>query len=202
MNLYLKEPTIKDKEEIIKMCKEFENSDDEYKFEGTSNIKYVLSDSYKKYLERCEADKNIESINPNWSNATNYLLVDENNHIYGCSQFRHHILGELVNVGGNFAYAIRPSERGKGYGTIQLKLLIEKAKEFGLEKVLVTCRENNIGSKKTMEKFIGEADTLVPSIHDGIMEYRYWINVDESIEKNQDKYEPFICNINEKKRVI
>ena len=53
-----------------------------------------------------------------------------------------------------------------------------------------------------MEKFIGEADTLVPSIHDGIMEYRYWINVDESIEKNQDKYEPFICNINEKKRVI
>ena len=85
------------------MCKEFENSDDEYKFEGTSNIKYVLSYSYKKYLERCEADKNIESINPNWSNATNYLLVDENNHIYGCSQFRHHILGELVNVGGNFA---------------------------------------------------------------------------------------------------
>ena len=118
-----------------------------------------IQDEVAKWIARQEE---IESINPNWSNATNYLLVDENNHIYGCSQFRHHILGELVNVGGNFAYAIRPSERGKGYGTIQLKLLIEKAKEFGLEKVLVTCRENNIGSKKTMEKFIGEADTLVP----------------------------------------
>ncbi len=85
MNLYLKEPTIKDKEEVIKMCKEFENSDDEYKFEGTSNVKYVLSDSYEKYLEKCEADKNIERVNPNLANATKYLLVDENNYIYGCS---------------------------------------------------------------------------------------------------------------------
>lgn len=180
MILYLKEPTLEDKEQVIKMCNEFESSDDEYKFEGTSNIKYVLNDSYEKYLEKCEADKNIESINPAWSNAVNYLLVDANNHIYGCSQFRYHILGELINVGGNFVYAIRPSERGKGYGTIQLKLLIEKAKEIGLEKVLVTCRENNIGSRKTMEKFIGKSDTLVPSIHDGIMEYRYWIDINKN----------------------
>ncbi len=177
MKLFLKEPTLKDKKEVIKMCIEFENSDDEYKFEGTSNIKYVLIDGYETYLEKCEMDKDIENINPNWSNATNYLLVDENNYIYGCSQFRYHILGNLINIGGNIAYAIRPSERKKGYGTIQLKLLLEKAKELGLEKVLITCRENNVGSKKTMEKFIGEADTLVPSMKDNIMEYRYWIKL-------------------------
>lgn len=28
-----------------------------------------------------------------------------------------------------------------------------------------------------MEKFKGKVDTLVPKIHDGIMEYRYWIDV-------------------------
>lgn len=127
--LCLREPTLEDKEEVIKMCTEFNDSNDLYKFEGTSNMRYVLSDSYEKYLEKCIQDKNIEEINPSWSNASNYLLVDDNNYIYGCSQFRHHILGDLINVGGNFAYAIRPSERGKGYGTIQLKLLIEKAKE-------------------------------------------------------------------------
>ena len=124
-NLYLKEPTIEDKDNVIEMCKEFENSNDDYKFEGTSNIRYVLENSYEKYLFKCEKDKNIESINSNWSNATNYLLVDENNKIYGYSQFRHHIKGNLISVGGNFAYAIRPSERGKGYGALQVKLLIE-----------------------------------------------------------------------------
>lgn len=180
MRMYLKEPTLEDKDAVIEMCKEFENSNDEYKFEGTSNIKCVLSDSYEKYLQKCIQDKTIEDTNPNWSNATNYLLVDENNHIYGCSQFRHHILGELINVGGNFAYAIRPSERKKGYGFIQLKLLIEKAKAFGLDKVLVTCRENNIASKKTMEKFIGKSDTLVKSIYPNVMEYRYWIDINKN----------------------
>ena len=175
--LYLKEPTIEDKDNVIQMCKEFDSCNDDYKFEGTSNIRYVLENSYEKYLFKCEEDKNIESINSNWSNATNYLLVDENNNIYGCSQFRHHIKGNLVNVGGNFAYAIRPSERGKGYGTLQLKLLIEKAKNYGLNKVLITCRDNNIASKKTMQKFKGTPDTLVKSIYPDIMEYRYWINI-------------------------
>ena len=36
--------------------------------------------------------------------------------------------------------------------------------------------------KKTMEKFIGKADTLVPSMHEGIMEYRYWIDVNKNLK--------------------
>ena len=62
---------------------------------------------------------------------------------------RHNLKGELINIGGNIGYAIRPSERRKGYATIQLQLLLEKAKELGLEKVLVTCRDNNVGSRTT-----------------------------------------------------
>lgn len=182
MNLYLKEPTIEDKQEVIKMCKEIKNSDDEFKFDGTSHIRYVLSDSYETYLEKCAIDKNIEEVNPNWSNATNYLLVDDNNHVYGCSQLRYKLKGNLINVGGHAAYAIRPSERGKGYGTIQLRLLLEKINEFGIEKALITCRENNIASKKTMEKFIGESDSLVESVYPGFMEYRYWIDVKKNIK--------------------
>lgn len=56
--------------------------------------------------------------------------------------------------------------------------------EMGIEKALITCRENNIGSKKTMEKFIGRSDTLVPSMYEGIMEYRYWIDVKKSLKKD------------------
>lgn len=179
MNIYLREPKLTDKEEVIKMCLEIENSSDEYKFEGTSNLRKVLEESYESYLEKCIQDKNIEDINPDWSNATNYLLVDDNNHIYGCSQLRHHIKGQLINIGGNIAYAIRPSERGKGYGVLQLKLLLEKAKELGLDKALLTCRENNIGSKKTIEKCLGVADYKVPSRFPNIMELRYWIELEK-----------------------
>lgn len=48
---------------------------------------------------------------------------------------------------------------------------------MGIKKALITCRENNIGSMKTMNKFIGETDSLVPSMREGTMEYRYWVDV-------------------------
>lgn len=90
----------------------------------------------------------------------------------------------MFEIGGHVGYAIRPSERKKGYAKIQLGLLLEKMDEMGIEKALITCRENNIGSKKTMEKFIGRSDTLVKSMYEGIMEYRYWIDVKKSLKKD------------------
>ena len=56
-----------------------------------------------------------------------------------------------------------------------MQLLLEKANELGIDKVLVTCRDNNIGSKKTIEKCLGEPDKSVPSRYPNIMELRYWI---------------------------
>ena len=86
-----------------------------------------------------------------------------------------------MEVGGHIGYGIRPSERKKGYATLQLKLILDKLKELNINQALITCRENNIASKKTMEKFIGKKDTLVPSNHEGIMEYRYWIDVNKNL---------------------
>ena len=54
---------------------------------------------------------------------------------------------------------------------------------MNIDRALITCRENNIGSKKTMNKFLGEADSLVPSMYEGIMEYRYWIDVKENLKE-------------------
>lgn len=179
MNLYLKEPTMNEKEEIIAMCQELEMTNAADKFEGTSNLKMVLTNGYEEWLKISELDKRIEDIKPEWSNATNYVLIDEKGHVYGFCSLRHHLKGMLVNIGGNIGYSIRPSERRKGYGTIQLKLAVEKARELGLNRVLVTCRENNLGSKKTIEKCFGEADTPVPSRTPGTLELRYWIDVEK-----------------------
>ena len=85
MNLFLREPTLEDKDEVIKMCKELETCGDEYPFEGASRLDKLLNTSYEEWLQKCEADKTIETKNPAWSNGTNYLLVDDNNHVYGFS---------------------------------------------------------------------------------------------------------------------
>jgi predicted acetyltransferase len=61
-------------------------------------------------------------------------------------------LSEKFTASGNIGYVIRPSEYGKGYGTKILQLGIEKAKELGMKEVLISCREDNIASRKIIEK--------------------------------------------------
>lgn len=181
MNLYLREIEEDDKKEIEKMALEFQEANDEYPFEGVSDLKKVINNSFEEYFNGLEISKHIDEIYPAYANQTTYVLADDSNHIYGLINLRHELKGKLMEVGGHIGYGIRPSERKKGYATLQLKLILDKLKELNINQALITCRENNIASKKTMEKFIGKKDTLVPSNHEGIMEYRYWIDVNKNL---------------------
>ena len=183
MELYLKEPTMDEKEELIKMVNEFADANDEYQFEGLGNFKKIYDSSYEEFYDGLEVNKHINQINPEWANQTSYVLIDENGHIYGAANIRHELKGKLREIGGHVGYGIRPSERGKGYATLQLKLLLEKMDKMGIDNALITCREHNIGSIKTMNKFIGTADSLIPSRYEGIMEYRYWVDVKKNIKE-------------------
>ncbi len=175
-HLLLRKPTLEDKDEVLAMVNELNICGDEYPFEGASKLDMLLEQPYEDWLERCKDDETIENIKPNYSNASNYLLVDDNNHVYGYISVRHDISkGNLINIGGNIGYVIRPSERRKGYGAKQLNLALEKAKELGLSKVLITCRENNIGSIKTIQRCNGIEDTPADSKYPGIKELRFWI---------------------------
>ena len=58
-----------------------------------------------------------------------------------CSRF-------LFNFGGHIGYSITPSERGKGYGKLQLKMGLEIAKSLGIKNCLITADVENIVSNK------------------------------------------------------
>ena len=108
--------------------------------------------------------------------ATLYFLVDEKNKICGALDIRHELNEYLEKFGGHIGYGIAPSERKKGYGKIQLKLALEKAKKIGLKKVLITCDDNNIGSAKTIEACGGiYNDTLADAEANRIK--RYFVEV-------------------------
>ena len=154
-SLYLREPVFEDKNEIINMAFEFYSSSDEYPFEGISDLKKVIEKSFETFYFDLEKNKHINDIYPDYVNQTTYVLCDQNNHIYGMINLRHNLNDNLTRVGGHVGYGIRPSERGKGYGFLQLKLLLNKLEEMKIENALLTCRENNIASKKTIEKFCG-----------------------------------------------
>lgn len=51
---------------------------------------------------------------------------------------------------GHIWYKTRPSERKKGYCSQFVKMLCERAKEFGMQEIISQCAVSNIGSNKVL----------------------------------------------------
>ena len=165
-----KEFNEQDKEQLLDMINEINEYD--ANFEGLDDIGRM--EDYNVFLKKLEKWKHQEQINFNYSPQTTFGVFD-NEKLVGGFVLRHTLKGVLINHGGNIGYLVRPSERKKGYGKILLKLALEKARDIGLEKVLVTCRNDNIGSKKVIESNGGiyENDYCDESL--GKTYRRYWI---------------------------
>lgn len=52
---------------------------------------------------------------------------------------------------GHIWYKTVPSERRKGYGSIFVKLLCERAKQMGYKELIAQCDINNYGSNKVLQ---------------------------------------------------
>ena len=102
--------------------------------------------------------------------SSTYVLI-ANNYIVGMIDIRHELNDGLLKTGGHIGYSVRPSQRLKGYASSMLKLGLEKCREFGIDKVLVTCHENNLASMKTIEKNGGVLENSIDH------HLRYWITL-------------------------
>ena len=81
---------------------------------------------------------------------TNYWLIDGDEYI-GTVQIRHRPQGRFPNIKSHIYYEIRPSKRGRGYGTEILRLALPKAKQLGLQELLITSKKTNAASRKIIE---------------------------------------------------
>lgn len=167
-----KEFTKKDKEQLLDMINEINNYDGN--FEGLNNIKKI--ENFENFLNKLEENKYQERIKPEYSPQTTFGFFI-NNKLVGGFNLRHVLKGNLINHGGHIGYLIRPSERGKGYGTKLLKIALLEAKKLGIHKVLVTCRKENIASEKVIINNNGIYENNFYEEETGKTFKRYWIKL-------------------------
>ena len=67
----------------------------------------------------------------------------------GIGKLRHRLTDALRREGGHGGYAIRPGQRGKGYGKLLLGLLAGEAGALGIGAMLLTIRNENTPSIRT-----------------------------------------------------
>lgn len=106
--------------------------------------------SYEEWLTWIEEDR-YENTCPSGSVPQQlFFLVDDTKRVLGAVSIRPHLNEELINSGGHMGGGIRPSERMKGYAKTMLSLSIPIAKSMGIDRLLITCDKDNVGSAKAI----------------------------------------------------
>lgn len=90
--------------------------------------------------------------------------------VVGFLALRHTLNAWLLEEGGHIGYAVRPSRRRQGHASRALRLALGEAAALGIDRVLVTCDDDNDGSRATIERGGG----LYEDTRNGKL--RYWID--------------------------
>lgn len=168
MDVYFRLLEPKDKEAFLKFEADW---GEEKKIPGAFNRQGKTFGEWLEYENLCH-----ENAPDGLVNAHTYFLFDETGNIVGAANIRHTLNQHLLNFGGHIGYGIAPSHRGKGYGKLQCKLALEKAKDLGLNRVLITCNDNNVASARTIEACGGVFEDKRAE-GDGGLVRRYWFNL-------------------------
>lgn len=159
------------KQEIIAYKQAFPDNDQG--IEGTSML--YFAESIEDWLADLKKFSNRETTPAEWVPASQYVLINDEGKILGMLSLRHELNADSENYGGHIGYSVAPSERRKGYGSQMLQLVLKEAKELGMEKILVTCKDTNRASAGVIEKNNGILEDKRTDPESGQMMRRYWI---------------------------
>lgn len=170
--LYLKLPSIEDKEKVWAFRQEFIDNNEEIFGDGA----LLKRESYEEWLNVLEKYKKIETL-PEGKVITSQFLTytKAENKLVGVVQVRHKLNDYLLKFAGHIGDSVRKSERNKGYGTEQIELALKYAKSVGISKALIVCKEGNIASEKTIVNNGGVLESTVNK--EGEKYKRFWIKL-------------------------
>jgi predicted acetyltransferase len=137
------------------------------------------ADDWTAYTRLCAAEAEGRVASPDRAPQTVFILTrvapDGARVALGVSKLRHYLTPTLEDVGGHIGYAIRPDERGKGYGVKILALTLPHARALGLARVLLTCDAANLRSARVIMRNGGVLTSEGHSPLRGDRVCRFWI---------------------------
>ena len=169
-------PSVKYKNSFIQAVIEYQaiNADDRkdiYKLKVDE-----LQKNFSLYIEKLLSESEGKNLPHGYVPQTTYWLID-NDEFIGRVSIRHRLTEHLLKEGGHIGYDIRPSKRKMGYGKRILELSLPKTKSLGITKILVTCNETNVASKRIIEANGGVFENAVEIQKGKPRKLSYWISI-------------------------
>jgi predicted acetyltransferase len=131
---------------------------------------------WSSYLTTLEQHRHGVSLPENYVPST-FLVADVAGEIVGRTSIRHVLNDFLAREAGHIGYGVLPARRRRGYATEILRQSLIVGRAIGIDRVLVTCDDDNTGSATVIETCGGRLDSVI-SAADGTPKRRYWIGGD------------------------
>ena len=192
--IFLEIPTINRKQEALDYLAENVkyNSD----LNGAGGMERChFETTYEEWLLELKKSDDVEYLRQlnRCQSKTFFVVRESDDRIVGMINVRYNISDDKLKTwASHIGYGIRPTERRKGYAKVALYLGLLISQKLGEEKILLECTVDNIGSNKTILSLGGDLEKTEFDNYDNTMTNYYWINVNDAIEKNYERYKNYI----------
>jgi len=141
------------------------------------NLEEITTD-FEGYIRQILQKRNLAYVPPGRVPETTLWLI-ANTEFAGRISIRPELNAQLLQLGGNIGYEVRPALRQRGYGKEILRLGLNKARALGLIRALLTCNVNNTASQKIIEYNGGvfENEVEVKAEEGWVKIRRFWIEL-------------------------
>lgn len=157
---------------------EFISNPTEFDVFAAEKLVEAYKSGFEGYFEKLANSRNGIAIKEGNVPYTTFWLFDDELFV-GILDLRHSLNDKLTERGGHVAYQIVPSLRGKGYAKSALRECLKYAKKVhGIERVLLTCKQENTASYKAMFCVMEEVggEEIATTTTDGSINLRLWLN--------------------------
>ena len=129
------------------------------------------------FLRECIDGEDPAKVNPGFVPMTVFWVTDDADQLVGIVRLRHHLNEQLLQRGGHVGYYIRPAARGMGYAKAALRLALDRLREMGVARALITVDPDNAASIRVILANGGVPDAPGRHPETGQPVNRYWIDL-------------------------
>jgi predicted acetyltransferase len=173
--LQLRELGPKDEPAFLRWIESWKNESPEW-----ATFTWIPGMSHSEHLQKLHDQKDSTKIPANRVPSTMlYAFVDGD--IVGRFSIRHQLNDNLKKRGGHVGYSVARERRQRGYAKEMFKQGISYCQTLGLNKILVTCSDDNEPSWRVIEAFGGALENRIFDEEEDELIRRYWVDVEQAL---------------------